>query len=141
METNLIKKYYEYYEDVYAAAFAAGVDRCNNPPGKDFATLFERSLLPPRGQVLDLGCGEGLYALLFAAEGYQVTGVDISLTALTWARQRAAEQGISNVHFIVGDVTALTGLAKAGFDLVCLRVNKNISTHLHTFTSCSTFVL
>jgi ubiquinone/menaquinone biosynthesis C-methylase UbiE len=113
------------------------VDRCNNPLEKDFATLFDPSLLPPRGQVLDLGCGEGLYALLFAAEGYRVTGVDISPTALAWARQRAAEQGISNVHFTLGDVTAPTGFARAGFDLVlsvhcyhCLSNSQDRQAHL-----------
>jgi methylase of polypeptide subunit release factors len=58
----------KYYEDTYAVALAAGVDRYNNPLEGNFGDLFIRSLLPPNGRVLDLGCGEGLYSLLFAAE-------------------------------------------------------------------------
>jgi len=131
------KKYYEYYEDVYAAVFAAGVDRFNNPLEQDFDSLFERSLLPPAGQALDLGCGEGLYSLLFAAEGYEVTGVDVSPSAIALARQRAAEQGVTQAHFRVGDVTVLTGFADAGFDLVlsihcyhCLSAPQDRLAHL-----------
>lgn len=101
-------RYYERYEDIYAAALAAGVDRYNNPLEADFDGLFVRSLLPPRGRVLDLGCGEGLYSLLFAAEGYEVVGVDISPSAVEWARRRAAEQGLTNAHFEVA-----TGVAMA----------------------------
>ena len=89
------KKYYQYYEDVYAAVFAAGGDSFNNPLEQDFDSLFERSLLPPTGEVLDLGCGEGLYSLLFAAEGYELTGVDISPSAIALTRRRAAEQSVT----------------------------------------------
>ncbi len=111
-------KYYEHYEDVYEAALAAGVDRYNNPLEGDFDDLFIRSLLPPSGQVLDLGCGEGLYSLSFAAAGYKVIGVDISSSAVEWARQRATEQGMTNAHFRVGDVTALDDFANEQFDAV-----------------------
>lgn len=130
-------KYYEHYEDIYAAALSAGVDRYNHPPEADFGALFRRSLLPPNGSVLDLGCGEGLYALLFAAEGYEVVGIDISSSAVTWARRHATEQGWSNAHFRVGDVTKLNDLASEQFDVVlsvhcyhCLSDAKDRIAHL-----------
>ncbi len=111
-------KYYERYEDIYAAALAAGVDRYNNPLEGNFGDLFMRALLPPSGRVLDLGCGEGLYSLLFAAEGYEVVGVDISSSAVQWARRRATEQGLTNAHFRVGDVTRLGDFSNEQFDVV-----------------------
>ena len=111
-------KYYEHYEDVYEAALAAGVDRYNNPPEANFGDLFIHSLLPSSGRVLDLGCGEGLYSLLFAAEGYEIVGIDISSSAVKWARRRATEQRLTNAHFRVGDVTRLGDFASEQFDVV-----------------------
>jgi ubiquinone/menaquinone biosynthesis C-methylase UbiE len=111
-------KYYEHYEDIYAAALAAGVDRYNSPLEANFDDLFRRSTLPPSGNVLDLGCGEGLYSLLFAAEGYEVLGVDISSSAVKWAQRRAIEQGLTNAQFRIGDVTRLSDFAHEQFDVV-----------------------
>ncbi|MBU0510769.1 MAG: class I SAM-dependent methyltransferase [Chloroflexi bacterium] len=131
------RKYYEHYEDIYKTALAAGVDRYNNPLEGNFGDLFIRSLLPPSGRVLDLGCGEGLYSLLFAAEGYEVVGIDISSSAVEWARRRATEQGMTNAHFRVGDVTTLSDFASGQFDLVlsvhcyhCLSDDKDRMAHL-----------
>lgn len=124
-------KYYEHYEDIYAAALAAGVDSYNNPLEADFADLFRRSFLPPGGKVLDLGCGEGLYSLLFAAEGYEVVGVDISSSAVKWAQRRAAEGGLSSAEFKIGDATGLSDFAPDQFDVV-------LSVHCyHCFTDAS----
>lgn len=112
------KKYYEHYEEIYKAALAADVNRYNNPLEGSFSDLFRRALLPESGRVLDLGCGEGLYALLFASEGYDVTGVDISPSAVAWARQRAAERDLTNAHFRVGDVTSPRDFNGKPFDVV-----------------------
>jgi ubiquinone/menaquinone biosynthesis C-methylase UbiE len=130
-------KYYTHYEEVYAAALAAGVDTFNNPLKTDFRALLNSPLLPSSGRVLDLGCGEGLFSLLFAAQGFQVVGVDISPSAVEWAQQRAQQQGFSNTTFIVGDVTHLTDLPRNDFDLVlsvhcyhCLTKPSDRSAHL-----------
>jgi ubiquinone/menaquinone biosynthesis C-methylase UbiE len=46
-----------------------------------------RSLLPAPGRAtLDLGCGEGRFARALAAEGHQVTGVDLSPELVELAR-------------------------------------------------------
>lgn len=47
------------------------------------------------GTALDLGCSEGNSAVWLAAQGWNVTGADISATALTRAEQHAAEAGVS----------------------------------------------
>lgn len=59
--------------------------------------------------VLDLYCGVGGFALHAAAQGRAVHGVEISEPAVQSARQSAAEAGLDNVTFAVGDATALDG--------------------------------
>jgi SAM-dependent methyltransferase len=55
----------------------------------------EASCLEP-GSALDLGCGEGADAVWLASRGWQVTGVDISHTALERAALHATEAGVSD---------------------------------------------
>lgn len=45
-------------------------------------------------QLLDVGCGPGLYAERFAKAGYHVTGVDFSKRSIEYATQVAAKQGL-----------------------------------------------
>lgn len=44
--------------------------------------------------ILDLGCGPGLYAEVFAENGHQVTGVDISPTSIEYAEKSANEKSL-----------------------------------------------
>lgn len=46
------------------------------------------------GRALDLGCGEGGDVVWLATEGWTVTGVDLSPTAIARAREAAAARGI-----------------------------------------------
>lgn len=45
---------------------------------------------PEGSQLLDLGCGPGLYTELFAASGFTVTGIDLSQRSIEYARSQAA---------------------------------------------------
>src|SRR5438876_10642564 len=54
------------------------------------------------GPLLDLACGTGRMALRMAAQGYQVTGVDIVPEMIELARQKAAERALS-VEWVVAD--------------------------------------
>ncbi|MDU0290945.1 class I SAM-dependent methyltransferase [Saccharothrix longispora] len=49
------------------------------------------------GTALDLGCGEGGDALWLAAQGWRVTGVDVSGVALARAAAAAAEAGVADL--------------------------------------------
>ena len=53
-------------------------------------------LVPPSDypQLLDKGCGPGIYAEKFARAGYQVTGVDFSRRSIDYARQSARSQDL-----------------------------------------------
>jgi SAM-dependent methyltransferase len=52
--------------------------------------------------LLDLACGTGRMALRLAAQGYEVTGVDLIPEMISWARKKAAARGVS-VEWIVAD--------------------------------------
>jgi 2-polyprenyl-3-methyl-5-hydroxy-6-metoxy-1,4-benzoquinol methylase len=54
------------------------------------------------GPLLDLACGTGRMALRMAAQGYQVTGVDIVPEMIALARQKAAERAVS-IEWVVAD--------------------------------------
>ena len=61
-------------------------------------------LLPtPPAKLLDLGCGTGWTSLAFARRGYDVTGQDISETAIQYANKIVDHEKIDHLKFIVGD--------------------------------------
>ena len=71
--------------------------------------LFEiGQYLPTAGQVLDVGCGFGLFALYFATRNpeLQIRGFDLSERRIRMARDAAAKLGVQNVRFEVGDAAA-----------------------------------
>jgi SAM-dependent methyltransferase len=69
-------------------------------------------------RVLDLGCGDGTTAIPAAKTGADVLGVDIARNLVEAGNKRAAEQGLTNLKFHVGDATNLDGLPNQSFDLV-----------------------
>jgi SAM-dependent methyltransferase len=68
------------------------------------------------GHVLDAGCGTGEHALMAAALGLPVTGVDGSPAAIDKARTKAGDRRL-DVEFVVGDVRELERLGET-FDAV-----------------------
>lgn len=63
------------------------------------------------GAVLDAGCGTGENALHLASLGLSVVGVDVAETALTIARETAAERGLE-VEFAAADALQLERLGR-----------------------------
>lgn len=68
------------------------------------------------GTVLDAGCGTGEHALLLAAHGYEVMGVDVATTAIEQARAKAADRRLA-ATFLVADALQLPRLGRT-FDCV-----------------------
>jgi SAM-dependent methyltransferase len=73
----------------------------------------------PGARVCDIGCGGGTQTIALAREvgpTGRVVGFDISAPLVELARERAAEAGVTNVDFVVGDVQT-DGLGPEPFDL------------------------
>jgi len=73
----------------------------------------------PTDDVLDVGCGTGRSTLLTARRAVEgaVLGVDLSARMLGYARERAAEAGITNAMFVQADAQ-VEPFAPATSDLV-----------------------
>lgn len=58
------------------------------------------------GAVLDAGCGSGRHAVLIAALGHRVAGIDLAARAVELARVRAHDMGVT-ATFVTGDALEL----------------------------------
>jgi len=87
--------------------------RDQGAPGWDTADVYREreidlalaiaALEPGAGKrVLELGCGAGNIASSLVERGFDVTGIDISPTAVAWATERA----IPGTRFMVGDLVS-----------------------------------
>lgn len=63
----------------------------DEPPALLDRAIAERA---KGGRALDLGCGDGVYAVHLARSGYSVVATDFVATALDAARERAAHAGV-----------------------------------------------
>jgi ubiquinone/menaquinone biosynthesis C-methylase UbiE len=82
--------------------------------------LLDRLAPPGRAlDVLDMGCGTGFLALLFAERGHRVTGSDLAPEMIARAREKARDAGLA-ATFVVGDAEA-PELPDGSFDLVVSR--------------------
>ncbi|MBF0215849.1 MAG: class I SAM-dependent methyltransferase [Candidatus Omnitrophica bacterium] len=57
-------------------------------------------------KIIDIGCGTGRHAIELTKRGYKVTGVDLSESQLTRAREKANERGVT-IDFEKHDARAL----------------------------------
>jgi ubiquinone/menaquinone biosynthesis C-methylase UbiE len=69
--------------------------------------------------VADIGCGTGALAVLLAAEGYAVTGLDFAPAMIRVARAKARRAGV-RCRFVLSDAAAPT-LPAGSFDVVLAR--------------------
>lgn len=94
----------------------ASVDRLWSGRPNDWLPQLAADWAP--GRALDLGCGEGDDALWLAARGWDVTGVDLSATAIGRMLDGARAAGVEGrVHGVVLDLVA-DPLPAGPFDLV-----------------------
>ncbi len=82
----------------------------------DVAGILGALDLPPRANVLDLGCGPGAHAIAMGARGHRVTGVDRSRRLLDRARLAARARGIE-VEWVDADMRDFR--RPSSFHLVC----------------------
>ena len=83
-------------------------------PPQALVDLVEREIIKPC-KTIDLGCGTGHYAIYLTSLGFEVTGIDISPTAIEIAKENAEKKGIA-CQFLVADVTGDFHEIKETFD-------------------------
>ncbi len=98
------------YRDMHAGDIPWNIET----PPKALVELIESGKVKP-AKTIDLGCGAGNYAIYLASKGFDVTGVDISPTAIKMARENAMKKGVKS-NFIVADVLGDLDEVKKTFD-------------------------
>jgi SAM-dependent methyltransferase len=82
-----------FMEKVYAkAGKPADLLWHSDEPSKFLVAAMQRRKLP--GKALDLGCGAGIFSVLMARQGYDVTGLDFIPKALEMAESHAQKQSV-----------------------------------------------
>ncbi len=89
----------------------ASIQEQTSQAGYDYVLNYFQ--LSPAIQMLDVGCGTGLFSNLAAIKGAEVTGIDASEPLLAEAKQRT-----QSVKFMTGEMEELP-FADDTFDLVC----------------------
>lgn len=111
---------YSIYDQLYQEARAQGwLGWSDNERIKRLGDLIPRlqayEHLPKHGKVLELGCGEGSLSRLLASLGYIVTGIDISETAITWAKEKSSD---FNIDYRCLDLTTPNLVLPYKYDII-----------------------
>jgi SAM-dependent methyltransferase len=93
---------------------------------QEAAFLLELLKLPVGARILDVGCGPGRHAVLFATAGLNVTGIDVSLRFLEIAAEAARSAGVGAAFFEVDarqmpfedEFDAVMSICQGGFGLM-----------------------
>jgi cyclopropane fatty-acyl-phospholipid synthase-like methyltransferase len=88
---------------IYSAIPLEKIPWNNESPPPCLVELINSEKIKPC-KAVDLGCGAGNYALFLATLGFEMTGIDISDSAINIARQSAADKNIK-CDFITADLT------------------------------------
>jgi len=96
--------------------------------GRDLEAMVQAIPLTGQELVIDAGCGTGHTALAFAPHVAQVIAVDFTEGMLAQGRQLAADRGLTNVEFRLGDVEKLA-FADGSVDLIVSRYSAHHWPH------------
>ena len=87
-------------------------------PPKGLVELVKNGRVQPC-KTIDMGCGAGNYAIYLASVGFDVTGVDISPSAIALAEANAKEMGVACrlvVADVLGDLGEIAELFEFAYD-------------------------
>ena len=86
---------------------------------REISAWLSDSRVPPSGaRLLELGCGNGAIAALFAERGYEIAGIDISEVALAWARDDFARRQLRGEFHFADLAEGIKPFADESFDVV-----------------------
>jgi len=121
------------FVDYYAAQSASEQTRQRFDATRRVTLALRRDLGLPVEQldVVDIGCGAGSQAIMWARAGHRAQGIDISAPLIDLAQQRAAEGGL-DARFTVGSADRLP-LPDASVDIVLVS---ELLEHLAQWQPC-----
>jgi predicted TPR repeat methyltransferase len=96
---NVFKDYADFHDSLYE-------DKNYQEECNFVKSIFETYSEKKVNSILDIGCGTGSHALVFADMSYAVTGVDISENMLEIARKKASDQK-KHIKFVQQDIKHL----------------------------------
>jgi 2-polyprenyl-3-methyl-5-hydroxy-6-metoxy-1,4-benzoquinol methylase len=73
--------------------------------------------IPKKSEILDLGCGPGLYCEILCEEGFKVTGIDYSKRSIGYAKESAQKKAL-HIKYLYKDYLTINYTNK--FDLIIL---------------------
>ena len=128
MENKKIKDFYSNYSDKI-------LDKKLNSPyplrsyvhKANWLTILKH--IKPGDKVLEVGCGEGVLAVLMSKKGAYVTAVDISEPNIKNAKEYSLKEGVDNIDFSISDAESLP-FEDSSFDVV---VADNVLEHVPNF--------
>ena len=101
-------------EDIYKKLTPEEIPWNIETPPDSLIELLESGKVKPC-KAVDLGCGIGHYAIYLAQRGFEVTGIDISPTAINLAQEKAKKERVT-CKFIVADVLGNLDEVKDTYD-------------------------
>ena len=107
--------------DQFSRQAAAYADSPTHARGDDLDLVLDFAAPAPGETCLDLATGPGHTAARLSPLAAFVVGLDIAPGMIGVARQRAADMGLANLAYLIGDVHALP-LPSASLDLVTCRI-------------------
>ncbi len=106
----------ERFDDIYKDMSLEQIPWNLETPPELLVELVDSGKVRPC-KAIDLGCGAGNYAVYLAGRGFEVTGVDISPTAIKLAGENAKRKGLK-CDFLVTDVVNQLGEINQTWDFV-----------------------
>ncbi|NNF67194.1 MAG: bifunctional 2-polyprenyl-6-hydroxyphenol methylase/3-demethylubiquinol 3-O-methyltransferase UbiG [Gammaproteobacteria bacterium] len=137
VDPSEISKFEEVAEHWWDPAGEFGPLHDINPLRVDY--IHRRTTLEG-ARLLDIGCGGGLLAEAICRHGAEVTGIDLSATAIRVAREHATQSGL-NIDYRETPAEELARAAPASFDIVtCLEMLEHVPDPASIIAACTRLV-
>lgn len=85
---------HEHWEAIYRRVPPEQLPWDEGKPSAELVALIESGVVE-KGAVLDVCCGSGNNAVYLARKGYTCYGIDISPTAISYAREKLSQAGVT----------------------------------------------
>ena len=134
-QVRTYEEYWGYYWRVTSRHAIPGIFQWD----KDLVDLIEmKCKLSPGDSILDLGCGGGDQAKVFARKGYRVVGIDKVPSLIEYARKVFKDEGLEG-QFIVQDMRSidydnefdLCTILSGTFGLLAEKENAELMVKIH----------